>query len=71
MKVLSYPGHGNCKCCAVGNWTGFSFLKAFHLSSKRFPQFWRTWGELQAFKLCTGVSLKSRLEHVCSEFQSR
>ena len=24
MKVLSHPGHGNSKCCIVGNWTCFS-----------------------------------------------
>ena len=28
-----------CKCCIVVNWTCFSSLKTFHLSSKRLPQF--------------------------------
>ena len=39
MKVLSHPGHGNCKSYVVGNWTCFSFLKTFHLSSERLLQF--------------------------------
>ena len=35
MKVRSHPAHGTSRCCIVGNWTCFSFLKTFHLSSKR------------------------------------
>ena len=27
MKLLSHPGHGDSKCCILGNWTCFSFLK--------------------------------------------
>ena len=33
MKVLIHQGHGNFKCCIIANWTCFSFLKTFHLSS--------------------------------------
>ena len=29
MKVLSHPGHGNSKCCIVGNWIGFRFLLGY------------------------------------------
>ena len=57
MKVLSHPGHGKSKCCIVGNWTCFSLLKTFHLSSKRLFQFWLT-GGLQAFKLCVGSAYR-------------
>ena len=32
------------KCCIVGNWTSFSSLKTFHLSSKRLLQLVRTGG---------------------------
>ena len=35
MKILSHPGQVNSKCYSVGNWTCFSFLNMFHLSSKR------------------------------------
>ena len=38
-KVLRNPGHGHSRCCIVGNWTHFSFLKTVHLSSKRLLQF--------------------------------
>ena len=44
------------ECCIVGSWTCFSFLKTFHLSTNRLLQFWLAGGELQAFKLCVGVS---------------
>ena len=39
MKVLRHPGHGSSKRGIVGSWTCFSFLKMFHLYSKRLPQF--------------------------------
>ena len=39
VSVLSHPGHGKSRCCIVGNWTCLSFLKTFHLSSKRLLQF--------------------------------
>ena len=60
-NVLSHTGHGSFKCCIVGKWTCFSFLKMFHLSSKRLLQFSLTGGELQAFKPCVGVSLQTRM----------
>ena len=46
-------------CCIEGNWTYFSLLKMFHLSSKSLRQFQQTRGESQGFKVGTGVSLQS------------
>ena len=68
VRALSQSLFGNIycpsNCCIVGNWTCFSFLKTFHLSSKNLLQFKLTGGELQAFNLCVGVSLQSCLGHV-------
>ena len=38
--------------CTIGNWTCFSFLNTFHLSSEKLHQFYLTGGELQAYELC-------------------
>ena len=38
-------------------------LKTFDLPSRRRLQFWLTGGESQDFKLCVGVSSKSRQGH--------
>ena len=49
MKVPSHPGHGDSRCCIVGNWTCLIFLMTFHLSSKRLLPFRLTGGELAGF----------------------
>ena len=51
MMVFSHPGHGNARCCIVGNWTCFSVLKTFHLTSLLIQE-----AGVAGFKPCVGVS---------------
>ena len=59
------------KSYTAGNWSCFSFLKTFHLSSKCILPFLLTGGELQAFKLGVGVSFTELLRtDVSYEFRA-
>ena len=71
MEVFSHTSHGNCKCYIIGNWTGFSFLKMFHLSSKRLLQFLLTGEGLQTFSPCVEypnrLNMSSALTFSCRQ----
>ena len=59
FNIPSYPGHGNSKCCIVGNWTCFSFLKIFTSHPRGFISSNYLEGSLQVFKLCESVFTES------------